>query len=53
MFFFPLAANVVVCTKFDVRKEGKATTCSYNPRRRRRGGKEEGGGEEVKMKRRK
>jgi hypothetical protein len=55
VFFSPLATNVVVCTKFGIKKEGRTTTCNYSPRRRRiRGrGKEGGGGkEEVQMKRR-
>jgi hypothetical protein len=49
-----LAVNVVVCVKFDMKKEGRVTMCSCSPRRKRkRGGKGGGGGEEVEMKRRK
>ncbi len=44
LFFFPLAANVVVCAKFDMKKEGRTTMCSCSPRRRRRRGGKEGGG---------
>jgi hypothetical protein len=49
VFFSPLATNVVVCTKFTTKKEGRTTTCSYSPRRRRIRG---GGQEEQKKKKR-
>jgi len=59
VFFSPLAINVVVCVKFNTRKEGRTTMCHYSPRRRRKRGQgqgREGGGrggkKEVKMKRR-
>ncbi len=35
VFFSPLATNVAICAKFDMKKERKATMCNYSPRKRR------------------